>query len=87
MQSKSKISKTVKANLVKAINEMFDLKPFSIGKKLNVSDIWKTIGKIEGINRFIVITPVDNIDCMPYELINLPAENLIINDIINSENK
>ena len=78
---------TVKANLVKAINEMFDLKPFSIGKKLNVSDIWKTIGKIEGINRFIVITPVDNIDCMPYELINLPAENLIINDIINSENK
>lgn len=78
---------TVKANLVKAINEMFELKPFSIGKKLNVSDIWKTIGKVEGINRFIVVTPVDNIDCMPYELINLPAENLVINDVINSENK
>ena len=78
---------TVKANLIKAINEMFDLKPFSIGKTLNVSDIWKTISKVEGINRFIVVTPVDNIDCMPYELINLPAENLIINDIISSEYK
>lgn len=78
---------TVKANLVEAINDMFALKPFSIGKTLNVSDIWKTISKVEGINRFIVITPVDNIDCMPYELINLPAENLIINDIISSEYK
>ena len=78
---------TVKANVVKAINSLFDLKPFSIGQTLNVSDIWKAINNVAGVKRFMVIDPVDNIDCMPYELINLPAENLIINDTINSEYK
>ena len=78
---------TVKANVVKAIHSLFDLKPFSIGKTLNISDVWKVINEVAGVKRFIVTNPTNNIDCMPYELINLPAENLIINDTINSEYK
>ena len=78
---------TVKANVVKAIHSLFDLKPFSIGKTLNISDIWKAINEVAGVKRFIVTNPTNNIDCMPYELINLPTENLIITDTINSEYK
>ena len=78
---------TTKANIIKNVNALFDLKPFSIGKTLNVSDIWKVVNNTPGVKRFIVTTPIDNLDCMPYELINLPAENLIINDVINNEYK
>lgn len=77
----------VKNNIITAVNQMFDLKPYSIGSALNVSDIWKTVNNISGIKRFNVITPSDNITCLPYELLMLPAENLIINDILNSEYK
>jgi len=77
----------VKNNIITAVNQMFDLKPFSIGSTLNVSDIWKTVNNIKGIKRFNVITPSDNITCLPYELLTLPAENLIINDILNNEYK
>lgn len=73
-----------KANVIKAINAIFDLKPFSMGKTLNVSDIWKAINEVAGVKRFLVLTPTANIDCMPYELINLPADSLIINDVLNS---
>lgn len=78
---------TVKADVVKAVHSLFDLKPFSIGKTLNISDIWKVINEVTGVKRFIVTNPTNNIDCLPYELINLPMENLIINDTINSEYK
>lgn len=73
-----------KAAVTQAIYSLFDIKPYSIGATLNVSDIWKAINSVPNIRRFNVITPVDNIDCMPYELIVLPAENLIINDIISN---
>ena len=78
---------TVRNNVITAINELFDLKPFSIGSSLNVSDIWKAINSVEGVRRFTVVTPVSDINCLPYELLMLPAENLTINDIINSEYK
>lgn len=78
---------TVRNNVIAAINALFDLQPYSIGSSLNVSDIWKAINSVEGIKRFNVITPLNNIDTLPYELLMLPAENLIINDIINSEYK
>jgi len=73
-----------KAEITKAIFGLFDIKPYSIGAGLNVSDVWKAVNNIKGIKRFNVVTPIDNIDCMPYELIVLPAENLIINDIITN---
>lgn len=78
---------TVRNNVIAAINALFDLQPYSIGSSLNVSDIWKAINSVEGVRRFNVITPLNNIDTLPYELLMLPAENLIINDIINSEYK
>ena len=78
---------TTKAKIKDAINAQFELQPYSIGKSLNVSDLWKAVNSVDGISRFNIITPIDNIDCMPYELIVLPAENLVINDIINSEYK
>ncbi len=78
---------TVKNNIITAINHLFDLQPYSIGNTLNVSDIWKAVNSVEGVKRFNVITPLDNIDSNPYELLMLPAENLTINDIINSEYK
>jgi len=78
---------TVHNEVSKAINALFDLHAFSIGSTLNVSDIWKAVNSVEGVKRFNVLTPLDNIDCLPYELLVLPAENLIINDIINNEYK
>ena len=78
---------TVRNNVITAVNELFTLHPYSIGSTLNVSDIWKAVNSVGGIKRFNVITPLDNIDSSPYELLMLPAENLIINDIINSEYK
>ena len=78
---------TVRNNIIAAVNALFDLQPYSIGSSLNVSDIWKAINSVEGVKRFNVITPINNIDCLPYELLMLPAENLTINDIINSEYK
>lgn len=78
---------TVRNNVIAAVNKLFELQPYSIGSTLNVSDIWKAINDVEGVKRFNVITPLNNIDTLPYELLMLPAENLIINDIINSEYK
>ena len=78
---------TIKNNIITAVNDLFTLQPYSIGSTLNVSDIWKAVNSVSGIKRFNVITPLDNIDSNPYEVLMLPAENLIINDIINSEYK
>ena len=78
---------TTKANIVKAINALFEVKPDSIGNTLNLSDIWKAVNSVDGITRFNVLLPTTNITSMPYELILLPEENLVINDIINSEYK
>ena len=79
---------TVKNNVIKAINDCFELTPFYIGKPLNVSDIWKAINSVEGVKRFMVLNPTTNIDCKPYEVIMLPKENLTIHDILtNSESK
>ena len=76
---------TVRNNVLAAVNALFDLQPYSIGSSLNVSDIWKAINSVEGVKRFNVVTPIDDINTLPYELLMLPTENLIINDIINSE--
>lgn len=77
----------VRNNVIAAVNALFELQPYSIGSSLNVSDIWKAINSVEGVKRFTVVTPVNDINTLPYELLMLPAENLIINDIINSEYK
>ena len=73
--------------IIDAINKLFEIKPNSIGATCNVSDIWKAVNSVPNIKRFNVLTPKNDITCMPYELLSLPAENLIINDIINSEYK
>lgn len=78
---------TTKTNVITAINALFDLQPYSMGKTCNVSDIWKAVNSVQGVKRFNVLNPINNIDCMPYEVFNLPQENLIINDIFNSEFK
>lgn len=78
---------TTKTNVINAINALFELQPYSMGATCNVSDIWKAVNSVQGVKRFNVLNPVNNIDCMPYEVFNLPAENLIINDIFNSEFK
>lgn len=76
---------TTKKNVVEAIHRLFDITPEYIGKSLDLSNIWKAINAVDGVKRFQVITPVTNINCMPYELIMLPDENLTIQDILNSE--
>lgn len=77
----------VKNNVITAIMDIFKITPYYIGKTLNVSDIWKAINSVSGVKRFIVTTPINNIDCKPFELIVLPKENLIIHDVLNSEYK
>lgn len=78
---------TVKKNVITAINNVFEITPDYLGKSLDVSKIWKAINSVDGIKRFLVVDPISNIDCMPYELIMLPEENLIIQDILNDEVK
>ena len=78
---------SVKKNVITAINNVFEITPEYLGKSLDVSKIWKAINSVEGIKRFLVVDPINNIDCMPYELIMLPEENLIIQDILNDEVK
>ena len=76
-----------KNRVIDAVNDLFAIKPDSIGKTCNVSDIWKAVNSVPGIKRFNVTSPINNIDCMPYELITLPKENLHIEDILTNEFK
>ena len=71
----------VKNNIITAVNKLFDITPFYLGQTFSVSDLWKTVSLIEGVKRLIVNAPTDNITALPYELISLPATNLVIRDI------
>lgn len=71
----------VKNNVINAINSLFEITPYYLGKTFSVSDLWKTVSMVEGVKRLIVNAPTDNIAALPYELISLPATNLTIHDI------
>lgn len=77
----------VKNQVIDAITKIFDITPYYIGSPLNVSTIWKAINSVNGVKRFIVTTPQENINCEPFELITLPKENLIIHDILTEDYK
>ena len=79
--------KDTKKKVEEAIYSVFNITPFYVGKSLNVADIWEAINNVAGVKRFIVKTPVDNIECEPYEFITLQQNDLIINDIFNEEFK
>lgn len=74
----------VHKNIENAIFNLFDIKPYSIGKTLYVSDVWKAVNSVKGVKRFNVVTPISDISCGFNELLQLPAENLTIVDIINT---
>lgn len=71
----------VKNNIINTIDSLFEVKPYSLGKTFNVSDLWKAVSSIDGVGRIIVNTPTTNITALPYELIALPATNLTLRDI------
>lgn len=71
----------VKNKIINAVHSIFNITPYYIGKPLNVSDIWKAVNSVKGVRRFIVVSPVDNIECKPYEFITLLSNGLVINDI------
>ena len=71
----------VKNNVINAIDSLFEVKPYSLGKTFNVSDLWKTVSSVEGVGRIIVNNPITNITALPYELIALPSTNLTLRDI------
>lgn len=73
-----------KQNIIDAVHNVFELTPYYIGKTINVSEIWKAVNSVEGVKRFIVHTPTQDIHCEPFEFIMLPENNLIINDILTS---
>ena len=76
-----------KNKVIDAVLGLFDIHPDSMGAKCNVSDIWKAVNSVAGIKRFNVTSPINNIDCMPYELLVLPKANLHITDILTNEFK
>ena len=71
----------VKNNVINAVNSLFDITPYYLGKTFSVSDLWKAVSLVEGVKRLIVNAPTDNISALPYELISLPSTNLVIRDI------
>ena len=79
--------KDTKKKVEEAIYSIFEITPYYIGKSLNVSDIWEAINNVAGVKRFMVTTPVDNIDCKPYEFISLPSNNLKIIDKFSEDFK
>lgn len=76
-----------KNKVIEAVMGLFEIHPNSMGTGGNVSDIWKAVNSVPGIKRFNVTSPVNNIACMPYELLVLPKENLHIEDILTNEFK
>ena len=79
--------KTVRKNVISAIQNIFTVTPLSLGRSLDIAKVWQAINSVAGVKRFVVLDPTTNITCMPYELIMLPEENLIIKDILNNEAK
>lgn len=79
--------KDTRKKVEEAINNVFNITPYYIGKSLNVSDIWAAINNVAGVKRFIVTYPIDNISCKPYEFIALPANNLTITDKFSEDFK
>lgn len=79
--------KDTRKKVEEAINSVFDVTPYYIGKSLDVSDIWAAINNVAGVKRFIVTYPTDNISCKPYEFIALPANNLKITDKFSEDFK
>lgn len=73
-----------KQKVIEAVHDVFKMTPYYIGKSLDVSDIWQAVNKVEGVKRFIVNAPTENVYCEPFEFILLPENNLIIHDILNS---
>ena len=71
----------VKNNVITAVNKLFDITPYYLGRTFSVSDLWKAVSLVDGVKRLIVNAPTDNITALPYELISLPATNLVIRDI------
>ena len=74
----------VHKDIENAVFSLFDIKPYSIGKTLYISDVWKAVNSVKGVKRFNVVTPISDISCGFNELLQLPAENLRIVDIINT---
>ena len=74
---------SVKKELKEAINSLFTMTPYYIGKELSVSDVWQAVNSVAGVKRFIVDYPTKNIHCEPFEFLVLPAANLKIIDIFD----
>lgn len=79
--------KEVKQKVKEAINSIFTITPYYIGKSLDVSDIWAAINNVAGVRRFIVNYPTENIECQPYEFITLPESNLTLIDKFSEDFK
>lgn len=79
--------KDTRKKVEEAIYSIFEVTPYYIGKSLDVSDIWAAINSVEGVKRFMVTTPTNNIDCKPYEFISLPNNNLTITDKFSEDFK
>lgn len=67
----------VKQNIQTAINELFELKPSSMGKVLYLSEIYNAIRDVEGVNYVLVDYPTSNIIISPDQLLVLSELDLI----------
>lgn len=81
----SSVYKDARKKVEEEIRKLFEITPFYIGQSLDVSKVWDAINSVDGVKRFVVTYPINNIDCEPYEFINLPYGNLVITDKINED--
>jgi hypothetical protein len=83
----NQVYQEIRNRVINAINSVFEVTPYYMGKDLNVSDIWGAIYKVDGIKRFIVNYPTSNIHCEPFEILLLPKTGLTVETIENKDFK
>lgn len=64
-----------------ALQEVFKVTPYKIGSPILLSDLWQAVYTVEGIKRFIIKNPIQDIECQLNELLILSDSDITINEL------
>ena len=64
-----------------ALQEVFKVTPYKIGSPILLSDLWQAVHTVEGIKRFIIKNPIQDIECQLNELLILSDSDITINEL------
>ena len=74
----------IEINLRTALAKVFDITPYFLGQTVHVNKIWQAAQQVEGIKRFTVVYPTEDIQCELNELLILNDSDIHINIITPS---